>query len=137
LTSLLHLVLSSIYVHVARCQNTDHGDNEKNAESHEQGLLLTTSRNNVGDNDGVLSIDGLYNSVVTISLCEESTFTVTLHKSVQGINVFLLDRPDFSQHVEVNSSGARRSGQTSLVRPSVTHIGVLHDVTKLNLFQGS
>lgn len=67
--------------------------------------------NAVYDNDGVLSINGLYSSVVAISLIEESTLSVVLHKGSELVEMLLLNGPHFSEHVEENGLGARRSGQ--------------------------
>ena len=58
---------------------------------------------------------------------------MALHKIVQAIEVLGLDGPDLSHDVEEHCLGARRSGQTTFVRPPIVHIGELHHVSKLHL----
>jgi hypothetical protein len=102
---------------------------KSNYQIHHTALL---SINVVNNKNWFLSIDGLDDSVITIRLSEESTLTVLSHESSELIEMLRFQRPNLLQNVEVNSLGARRSGQRTFVSPSVIQIGVFHHVSKLN-----
>merc|ERR1712167_475737 len=105
----------------------DSGGNERDDEEHqegderglEQGLLASDA---VDDDDGVLRVNRLHNSVVSVRLVEEGAISMHFHEGGELEQVLLLDRPDGPHDVEEDSLSARRSGEGSFVSPSVLQV---------------
>jgi hypothetical protein len=73
--------------------------------------------------------------MISISLTKESTFAMVYHKFFEEINVLFLDGPNLSKNVEEYSLGTRRSGERSLVAPSVIKISIFHESSQFYINQ--
>ena len=118
---------------VEDCQTACGEDNSENDNSNLETIVgAVISLVDVGNKpvSNWLNCSPVLNTV-TVAIIE--FVCSSLHLRLELIKMLLLDWVDRLQNIPVYTSGARRSGQRSLIGPSFSHIDHHHKISKVDI----